>query len=102
MKKLADRSPIVIKNATLNGEKADSSGTHSMSFGPTGNQTSEPLGEWPVHEAAEDAKALWGESAVTAIAWCALSAHCYGDTQEYRFWFQVFAFLQAGSPRWRA
>jgi len=102
MKTLADRSPIIIKNAILRGEKADLSGTRSMSFGPTGKQTSAPLGEWSVDEAAEAAMALWGESAVIAIAWCALSAHCDGDTQEYRFWFQVFACLQAGSPSSKA
>jgi hypothetical protein len=54
-------------------------------------------GAWSVAETAEAAQALWGESAATAIAWCALSAHCDDDTQEYRFWFRVFAFLQAGS-----
>jgi hypothetical protein len=56
------------------------------------------LEKWTAPEAAEAAKAQWGETAATALAWCAVSAHCDGRTQEYRFWFRVFACLQAGSP----
>ena len=56
------------------------------------------LEKWTVPEAAEAAKALWGQTAATAIAWCAFSMYCGGRTQEYRFWFRVFAHLQAGSP----
>ncbi|CAH2396132.1 hypothetical protein MES5069_130070 [Mesorhizobium escarrei] len=56
------------------------------------------LQKWTVPEAAEAANALWGKTAATAIAWCAFSAYCDGRTQEYRFWFRVFAYLQAGSP----
>ena len=48
-----------------------------------------------VPETAEAAKILWGDTAVTAIAWCAVSARCDGRTDEYRFWFQVFMHLQA-------
>ena len=56
------------------------------------------LEKWTVPEAAEAAKAHWGKTAATPIAWCAFSAHCDGRTQEYRFWFRVFAYLQARSP----
>ncbi|WP_292237609.1 hypothetical protein [Mesorhizobium sp.] len=56
------------------------------------------LQKWTVPEAAEAAKAFWGKTAPTAIAWCAVSAHCEGRTQEFRFWFRVFSYLQAGSP----
>jgi len=56
------------------------------------------LEKWTVPEAAEAAKALWGKTAATAIAWCGLSARGEGRTEEYRFWFRVFADLQAGSP----
>lgn len=56
------------------------------------------LKKWTVPEAAEAAKALWGKTAATAIAWCAFSAHCDGRTQEFRFWFRVFTDLQAGLP----
>jgi hypothetical protein len=55
------------------------------------------LEKWTVPEAAEAAKALWGRTAATAIAWCAFSAHCDGRTQEFRFWFRVFTDLRAGS-----
>ncbi|MER9557138.1 hypothetical protein [Mesorhizobium sp. M0323] len=56
------------------------------------------LEKWTVPQAAEAAKALWGETAATAIAWCAMSARGDGRTQEYRFWFPVFACFQADSP----
>jgi hypothetical protein len=56
------------------------------------------LEQWTVPEAAEAAKAFWGKTAATTIAWHAFSAHCDGRTQEYRFWFRVFAHLKAGSP----
>ncbi|WP_284202029.1 hypothetical protein [Mesorhizobium tianshanense] len=56
------------------------------------------LEKWTVPEAAEAAKAFWGKTAATAIAWCAFSARCDGRTQEFRFWFRVFAHLQASSP----
>ena len=56
------------------------------------------LEQWTVPEAAEAAKAFWGKAAATTIAWHAFSAHCDGRTQEYRFWFRVFAHLKAGSP----
>jgi hypothetical protein len=56
------------------------------------------LEKWTVSEAAEAATALWGKTAATAIARCAVSARCDGRTQEYRFWFRVFVHLQAGSP----
>ncbi|GLS35699.1 hypothetical protein GCM10010869_12880 [Mesorhizobium tianshanense] len=56
------------------------------------------LEKWTVPEAAEAAKAIWGETAATTIAWHAFSAHCDGRTQEFRFWFRVFTHLQAGSP----
>jgi hypothetical protein len=56
------------------------------------------LEKWTVPEAAEAAKALWGEIAATAIAWCAVTAYYDGRTQEYRFWFRVFAYLKARSP----
>jgi hypothetical protein len=33
---------------------------------------------------------LFGPSATTAAAWCALSAYCEADEEEYQFWFSVF------------
>ncbi|GLS39930.1 hypothetical protein GCM10010869_55270 [Mesorhizobium tianshanense] len=51
-----------------------------------------------VPEVAEAAKAIWGKTAATTIAWHAFSAHCDGRTQEFRFWFRVFTHLRAGSP----
>jgi hypothetical protein len=56
------------------------------------------LEKWTVPEAAEAANAMWGKTAATAIAWCAVSARCDGRTQEFQFWFRVFTDLQAGSP----
>ncbi|ESX64009.1 hypothetical protein X759_32760 [Mesorhizobium sp. LSHC420B00] len=58
--------------------------------------------KWTVPEAAEAATALWGKPAATAIAWCAVSAYCDGRTQEYRFWFRVFALFKRVRPMpWR-
>ena len=56
------------------------------------------LEKWTVPQAAEAAEAFWGKTAATAIAWCAFTAHCDGRTQEFRFWFRVFACLRAGLP----
>lgn len=52
-----------------------------------------------VPEAAEAATALRGKTAATAIAWCAVSAYCYGRIREYRFWFRVFAYLCRSGTR---
>jgi len=56
------------------------------------------LKRFSVFETAEAARALWGDTAVTGIAWCALSARCDGRTDEYRFWFRVFVHLQEAQP----
>ncbi|RWG81493.1 MAG: hypothetical protein E5X49_29430 [Mesorhizobium sp.] len=83
MKKLTDRSPIIVEDSPFSRETAE---------------TEAVLGEWSVIEVADAAKALWGDLAVTAIAWGALAANCDGDMPEYRFWFQVFDCLRADSP----
>ena len=83
MKKLIDRSPIIVEDASIRREIAE---------------TDARFGEWSVIEVANAAKALWGDLAVTAIAWGALAANCDGDMPEYRFWFQVFDCLRVDSP----
>ncbi|RWA74036.1 MAG: hypothetical protein EOQ28_13640 [Mesorhizobium sp.] len=83
MKKLVDCSPIIVDDSHFHHETT---------------QTDVLLGEWSVIEVADAASALWGDLAVTAIAWGALAANCDGDMPEYRFWFQVFDCLRAGSP----
>ena len=57
------------------------------------------MAKWTVPEAAHAARELWGDTAVTAIAWCAVSARCDGRTDEYRFWFRVFAYLEGDFSR---
>jgi len=42
------------------------------------------------HEIVQAAMALYGDSAPTAVAWCALDAWCEGDQEEYGFWLGVF------------
>ncbi|WP_292442261.1 hypothetical protein, partial [Mesorhizobium sp.] len=44
--------------------------------------------------ASEAAIALYGSSAATAAAWCAVSARCDGREADYRFWLAVFAQLR--------
>ncbi|RRI03091.1 hypothetical protein EH240_11000 [Mesorhizobium tamadayense] len=97
MKKRAGGLPIVTKSSRFRGGKADSFDTRPTSFGSTGNKAVAPCGQWSVAEAVEVAKVLWCDGAATVVAWSALSAHCEGDTREYRFWFEVFKHLQAGS-----
>ncbi|MDX8496729.1 hypothetical protein RFN29_35170 [Mesorhizobium sp. VK22B] len=82
MKKLTDRSPIIVEDSPFFREAAEIDAV---------------LGDQSVIEVADAAKALWGDLAVTAIAWGALAANCDGDMPEYRFWFQVFDCLRADS-----
>ncbi|RWG86608.1 MAG: hypothetical protein E5X49_15145 [Mesorhizobium sp.] len=84
MKKLTNRSSIIIEEASFRSEIAETASTVRS--------------DWSVIEVAAAAKALWGDLAVTAIAWGALAANCEGDMPEYRFWFQVFDCLRADSP----
>ncbi|WP_292368910.1 hypothetical protein [Mesorhizobium sp.] len=79
MKKLTDHSPIIVEDS------CETVATEAV------------LGGRSVIEVADAARVLWGDLAVTAIAWGALVANCEGDMPEYRFWFQVFDCLQAGS-----
>ncbi|RRI07671.1 hypothetical protein EH240_00020 [Mesorhizobium tamadayense] len=104
MKKRAGGSPILIESSAFGGEKAGSSNACSMSFHSIAKKAAAPRGQWSVTEGAEVARALWRDGAATVVAWSALSAHCEGDTREYRFWFEVFKHLQAGSPirSWKA
>ncbi|RRH92928.1 hypothetical protein EH240_30765 [Mesorhizobium tamadayense] len=83
MKKLTDRLRIIIEDGPFRGEIAE---LDAM-----------VLRDWSVIKVADAAKALWGDLAVTAIAWGALAANCDGDMPEYRFWFQVFDCLRAES-----
>ncbi|MDW6023309.1 hypothetical protein SAZ10_16245 [Mesorhizobium sp. BAC0120] len=46
---------------------------------------------------AEAALAVYGPSAATAAAWCAVTARCDGREADYRFWFRVFARLSAAT-----
>ncbi|RWG79548.1 hypothetical protein [Mesorhizobium sp.] len=82
MKKLTNRSSIIIGEAPFRREIAE---------------TDAGLSDWSVIEIADAAQALWGDLAVTAIAWGALAANCEGDMPEYHFWFQVFDCLRADS-----
>lgn len=43
--------------------------------------------------AAQAAVELYGSSAATAAAWCALTAHFDGRKSDYRFWCTVFVEL---------
>lgn len=43
--------------------------------------------------AVQAALELYGSSAATAAAWCALNAHFDGRKGDYRFWCEVFAEL---------
>lgn len=79
MKKRDDKLPIVIKSSRYTGGKA----------------VSASFVHWSVAEAVEVAKVFWCEGAATVVAWSALSAHCEGDTCEYRFWLEVFKRLEA-------
>ncbi|MDX8481782.1 hypothetical protein RFN28_25450 [Mesorhizobium sp. VK24D] len=81
MKKPAGGSPIIIDDSRCHLETADSAAL---------------LGEWSVIEIADAARALWSDLAVTAIAWGALAANCEA-MPKYRFSFQVFDCLPAGS-----
>ncbi|TIU35104.1 MAG: hypothetical protein E5W38_03225 [Mesorhizobium sp.] len=80
MKKPAGGSPSIMDDSRCHRQPADSAAL---------------FGEWSVIEVADAAKALWGDLAVTAIAWGALAANCESDMQEYCFWFQAFDCLQA-------
>ncbi|RWA76254.1 hypothetical protein EN836_08365 [Mesorhizobium sp. M1C.F.Ca.ET.193.01.1.1] len=97
MKKRTDASQIVIKSVPGCGDEAGSSDARLTSFSSTVNKAAALLGQWSVAEAVEVAKALWPDEAATVVAWSALSAHCEGEALEYRFWFEVFMHLQAGS-----
>lgn len=41
---------------------------------------------------------VYGSSAATAAAWCALTAHFDGRENDYRFWCRVFSKLGGGAP----
>ncbi|WP_353646796.1 hypothetical protein [Mesorhizobium sp. WSM2239] len=41
---------------------------------------------------------IYGSSAATAAAWCALTAHFDGREGDYRFWCRVFSKLGDGAP----
>ncbi len=42
------------------------------------------------HEIVQAAMVLYGDSAPTAVAWCALDAWCEADIEAYNFWLGVF------------
>jgi hypothetical protein len=44
--------------------------------------------------AIDVALAVYGSSAVTAAAWCAVTARCDGREGDYRFWLDVFKRLR--------
>lgn len=46
--------------------------------------------------AVQAALELYGSSAITAAAWCALTAHFDGRESDYRFWGAVFKKLGDG------
>ena len=54
--------------------------------------------------AAHAAVELYGSSAATAAAYCALTARYDGRNPDYRFWFAVFKLLRAsdGAPLQKA
>ena len=49
--------------------------------------------------AVRAALALYGSSAATAAAHCALTAHFDGRTRDYRFWCTVFHELDCGRAK---
>ncbi|NLS21156.1 hypothetical protein HGP16_32170 [Rhizobium sp. P40RR-XXII] len=46
------------------------------------------------HQIVQDIIALHGDQAPTAAAWCAFTAWCEGDDEEYRFWSRIFLRLR--------
>ncbi|WP_051371517.1 hypothetical protein [Mesorhizobium loti] len=49
--------------------------------------------------AAQAAVELYGSSAATAAAHCAMTAHFDGRTRDYRFWCTVFHELDCGTAK---
>jgi hypothetical protein len=69
---------------------------------PTGGPGIDDLTFWELADpdaAARAAIALYGPSAATAAAHCALTAHFDGRTRDYRFWCTVFYELGCGTAR---
>ena len=97
MKRLINASPIVVKSVPCDLQEAESYNVHWMSSVSASARTRVTSDEQSVVDAADVATRLWGESAVTAVAWCGLSAYCEGNDQECRFWFDVFVHLRADS-----
>lgn len=46
-----------------------------------------------IEEASLAARATYGPSARTAVAWCAITARTEGRAGDFRFWFDVFTHL---------
>jgi hypothetical protein len=73
---------------------------HSDDF-CTGGAGSSTLTLWELADPGAAALAaidVYGSSAATAAAWCALTAHFDGRESDYRFWCRVFSKLGGGAP----
>ena len=69
--------------------------THSDHFGSDAAENSN-LTLWELTNPTATVQAaieLYGSSAATAAAWCALTAHFDGRKGDYRFWCAVFSEL---------
>jgi len=65
------------------------------------DETDADLAFWSMTDpeiAAEAAISLYGASAATAAAWCAVIARCDGRTADYDFWRAVFTKLREELP----
>lgn len=88
---------IVLDGIAVKAEKTETTSARSTSLGSAETQVGLPAGEWSVANAIDIARTLWGDEATTIVAWAALAAHCEGDRPEFRFWFEVFVRLRAGT-----
>lgn len=89
MKKRDDKLPIVVKKFSLHGRE----GWFIQCLPPASRFKREKGGRvvraLVRHRSRRGGKSTWCEGAATVVAWSALSAHCEGDTCEYRFWLEV-------------
>ncbi len=46
------------------------------------------------HQIVQDIIALYGDQAPTAAAWCAFTAWCEGDDEDYLMWSGIFQRLR--------
>ena len=88
---------IVLDSIAVKAEKTETTSARSTSLDSAETQAGLPAGELSVANAIDIARTFWGDEATTIVAWAALAAHCEGDRPEFRFWFEVFVRLRAGT-----